>query len=116
MLIKGLQLGRDPKRFIGDPLETKIRGKQARQTKYQMANAKLHPARLFGRWLSGKPGAVQLDDGAKSRAEFLQNGSSEKVLDLQKESGAQIVDDRNRFDAAGGQIQRFATVSHRGMR
>ena len=62
MLIKGLQLGRDPKRLIGGPLETEIRGKQARQTKYQMANAKLHPARLFGRWLSGNLGAVQHDE------------------------------------------------------
>ena len=62
MLIKGLQLGRDPKRIIGDPLETEIRGKRARSIKYQMANAKLHPARLFGRWLSGKPGTVQHDE------------------------------------------------------
>ena len=74
------------------------------------------PARSFSRSLSGKPGAVQLNDRAKGRTEFLQYGSGKKVLDLQKESGAQIVDDRNRFDAVGGQIQCFATVSHPGMR
>lgn len=45
MLIKGLQLGRDPQRIIDGLLETEIRGKRARPIKYQIVNAKLHPVK-----------------------------------------------------------------------
>ena len=39
-------------------------------------------------------------------------GSSEKMLALRKETGTHVADDRNGFDAVGGQFQCFATVSH----